>query len=84
MRSACMLALTILLLPAAVHGSAARLLALGGDGSYLEDNRGVLRWYGSAVDHAGYAQVDSGLFDQDGYLRLHGHRLTGPVSFMST
>jgi len=79
MRSACMLALMILLLPATVHGSAARLLALGGDGSYLEDNRGVLRWYGSVVDHAGYAQIESGLFDQDGYLRLHGHRLTGPA-----
>ena len=79
MRSASTLALLILLLPAIAHGTAARLLALGGDGSYLEDNRGVLRWYGSTVDHAGQAQVESGVFNEEGYPRLQGHRLTGPA-----
>lgn len=69
----------VLLLPTLALGSSARLLALGGDGAYLEDDGGVLRWYGSAVDHAGYARLESGLFNQDGYPRLSDHRLTGPA-----
>jgi hypothetical protein len=67
------------LLPASASASSARLLALGGDGSYVEDTRGVLRWYGSLLDHAGHAQLESGLFSQDGYLRLQDRRVAGPA-----
>ncbi len=63
------LALLLLTLGAACSANAAtpRALALGGDGTYLEDAGNVLRWPGSLADHAGRVTVGSGVFDQDGY-----------------
>jgi hypothetical protein len=68
----------------AATAGAPRLLALGGDGAYLEDSRGVLRWYGTLVDYAGMATVESGYFNEDGYLRypdgLNRFRTSGPAA----
>ena len=65
------IAMVILGLAAWASGASAgapRLLALGGDGAYLEDTRSPLRWYGSLVDHAGLATFETGYFDEHGYM----------------
>lgn len=54
------IALIILILAASSPAVAttARVLGLGGDGHYLEDTTGVLRWYGSLVDHPDLATLE--------------------------
>ena len=65
---------------AVASAGAPRLLALGGDGTYLEDTRGVLRWYGSLVDHPNLVTLESGLFDGYGYYSpFHHFRMSGPT-----
>jgi len=44
----------------------ARLAALGGNADYVQDERAVLRWYASGVDHDGVAVFDLGRFDTGG------------------
>lgn len=65
----------------AALASGPRLLALGGDGAYLEDARNARVWYGTLVDHGGWVALESGIFEQnDGYARdLAGDTATGPA-----
>ena len=54
----------------AALASSTRLIALGGDGAYLEDAVNARVWYGSLVDHGGWVAAESGAFEQhDGYAR---------------
>ncbi len=61
--------------------SSPRLLALGGNGAYLEDAVNTRVWYGTLVDHGGWVAVESGVFDQhDGYARdFQGNTASGPA-----
>ena len=65
----------------AALASSPRLFAFGGDGAYLEDAVNVRSWYGSLVDHGGWAAAESGVFEQhDGYARdVWDDTATGPA-----
>lgn len=64
-----------------VLASSTRLFALGGDGAYLEDAVNARSWYGSLVDHGGWAAAESGVFEQHGgYARdVWDDTATGPA-----
>lgn len=57
----------------------ARLIALGGVGDYIEDDRNLKRWYGCLLDYPDLVTFDSGYFGIDGYPRYSGVRLSGPA-----
>jgi hypothetical protein len=79
---ACLLALSAVLVLAPCHDAAAstaRIHSLGGDGSYLEDYRNVLRWCGSLVDYPDIAVIETGHFDlTNGYDDEWGKSVSGP------
>jgi|GEM_PF-1824615 len=65
------------------NASTARLLALGGDGAYFEDESNVNRWYGSLGDYPDRGRFDSGVFDQyDGYPGDPVRNFSGPSAAM--
>ena len=65
--------------PQPARATEARLIALGGVGDYIEDDRNVRRWYGSLLDYADLWALDSGAFGIDGYPRYQGLRQSGPA-----
>jgi len=50
---------------ATAQATTARLRALGGQGDLLEDDTGVVRWYGSLVDYPQLALLEVGDWDHD-------------------
>lgn len=71
-----LLGLAAALAAAPAAASTARLAALGG-GDYLDDERGVLRWYPDLVDHGGLAVFDLGRFDTGGGGQPWSDRIEG-------
>jgi hypothetical protein len=57
--------------------TSARVLALGGDGAYLEDATGVLRWYGSLGDYPDLATLELADLTDDGDAPGNFHGLPG-------
>jgi hypothetical protein len=76
-------ALIILVAISAQASSAttARILALGGNGAYFEDEANVLRWYGSLEDYPDLAVAESGRFNLGwGYHNRDMGLLSGPAA----
>ena len=56
-----------------------RIQALGGNGTFFEDEANVLRWYGSLGDYPDLAVLESGGFNLDsGYHNQDMELLSGP------
>lgn len=69
-----------LLSPLAAVATTARILALGGNGAFFEDEANVLRWYGSLGDYPDLAVLDSGRFNLGwGYHNRDMELLSGPA-----
>ena len=55
----------LIIITASAHATTTRVRSLGGQSDYLEDDSGVLRWYGSLVDYPQLATIDLGDWSHD-------------------
>jgi len=61
------------------HATSSRIVALGEGSAFYEDDRNVMRWYGSLADYPNIVAVESGHFTFDkGYQGRNGRKLSGP------
>lgn len=72
--AAALAALAVLAPPAGA--TTARVRALGGQADLLEDDLGVVRWFGALADYPGLAVLEAGDLDHDAGGSL-SHKLTG-------
>lgn len=71
--------LLALLVAVPAGATTARIVALGEGSAYYEDDRGVMRWYGSLADYPDLLALESGRFSAgNGYKGRHGRKLSGP------
>ena len=68
------------LLAAGAEATTPRVVGLGGAGDFLEDDSGIMRWYGSLDDYPGAASLDFGHFNiYHGYHDDQGRKTSGPA-----
>lgn len=73
------LVFALILVAASTHATDSRITALGEGSAFYEDDRGVMRWYGSLADYPDLLAVESGHFSSDdGYKGPYGQRMSGP------
>lgn len=72
--------IAIVMLAAADAGATdSRITALGEGAAFYEDDRGVMRWYGSLADYPDLLTISSGHFTaDDGFKGSWGQRVSGP------